>query len=351
MKMLFLALVLSVLPFQLQAETKPIVLGYCMIWSNPDLTQIRYENFTHLAYAFLETNPDGNVAFYKPEHAAQFVKLAHAKGVKALLSLGGSGSGEAFTSLMKDPKAVERYIEKVLSIVKEHGFDGLDVDWEHPRSQEDKQNQAQLIKKFRQGLPKNALISMAVTGTHWAAQWLDEKTLLPLVDFLNVMTYDMHGPWDEHAGYNSPLHATSEDTVDGRYFSFDAMMDYWTGQKHWPKEKLNVGIPLYGYGYAVTSWGEKPDGQSAHSSIAYRDIPGLLKDGWQRVWDGEACVPYLKKDGVQELITYDDPESVALKGEWTRKNGYRGIFFWEISQDRIDGDNALVVSARKGFLK
>ena len=50
------------------------------------------------------------------------------------------------------------------------------------------------------------------------------------------------------------------------------------------------------------------------------------------------------------VIGYDDPESVALKTEWGMKLGLRGVFFWEINQDRLtDGTNPLQEAARKKF--
>ncbi len=333
------------------SDHQPMVLGYYTSWGDLTPAELRYENFTHLAYAFLFAAADGDVKLENDSRARELTRLAHEHGVQVVLSLGGSDSGEAFGAMMKDRRAVERYVAQTVKIVQECGFDGLDVDWEHPMSAEDRTGLVVLVRKLRQALPGKALITMAVSAGDWTGEWLDEKELLPLVDFLNVMTYDMHGPWSEHAGHNAPLYEAKDDVEDGKYRTYEAMMSYWTEKKKWPKEKLNVGIPTYGYGYAVSKWYEKPDGKPAHPDVGYRDIPGLLKDGWTRVWDKDACVPYLWKAGIKELITYDDPESARLKGEWARKGGFGGIFFWEVSQDWMDRNNALVLAAREGFSK
>ncbi len=327
------------------------VLGYYPSWSELKPSQIGFEQFTHLAHAFLVSDKDGNLKTSKSLPSRELCQLAHAKGVKVVLSLGGSESGPTFSAIMAKPQAIERYVSKTVELVKAYGYDGVDIDWEHPQNEKDRADLVLLTRRFRSALGSGALITMAVGGTDWSGKWMDGKGLLPLVDFMNVMTYDMHGPWSDHAGYNAPLYPVTGDAKDGKGNHLGSFMDYWTSVKGWPKEKLNVGIPCYGYGYAVSSWGQKPRGKSAHSEgIAYKDIPPLIAQGWKRIWDPVARVPTLQKEGVFELISYEDEESASLKGAWARESGYQGVFFWEITQDLANGHNALVMAARKTFL-
>ena len=60
--------------------------------------------------------------------------------------------------------------------------------------------------------------------------------------------------------------------------------------------------------------------------------------------------PTLLKDGLTELISYEDAESAGLKGTWAREKGFRGVFFWHIEQDWRDGDHEIVRAAAKAFL-
>jgi chitinase len=327
------------------------VMGYFPSWTGVSPSQVRYEHFSHIFHAFVKADAKGTLEKSPGLPSAELCRLAHAKGVKVILSLGGAGSGSMFSALMRDPKAVDAYVANVVAMVNAAGYDGLDVDWEHPENAVDQRNLIVLFKKFRAALKPGAVMSMAVAGSDWAGKWLDAPEMLKQLDFINVMSYDAHGPWSRHAGYNSPLYADLKDGDDGKGLHYQAFYDYWTKTKRWPKERLNMGIPCYGYGYAVTAWYQKPSGKSAYSEgMAYKDVPGLLKDGWKSVWDKRAAVPYLKKDGVKELISYDDEASVKLKAEWARKNGAGGIFFWEITQDIVGGDNVLVKAAKEGFL-
>jgi len=49
-------------------------------------------------------------------------------------------------------------------------------------------------------------------------------------------------------------------------------------------------------------------------------------------------------------VPYDDAESVALKTEWAKKQGFRGVFFWQVAADRLpDGTNPLQEASRTAW--
>jgi chitinase len=77
----------------------------------------------------------------------------------------------------------------------------------------------------------------------------------------------------------------------------------------------------------------------------------LLKDqGWTRRWDDETKNPWLLSPDRSIVIGYDDAESVKLKSEWAMKQGFRGVFFWQVAADRLpDGTNPLQEAARKAW--
>ena len=57
------------------------------------------------------------------------------KGVKVLIGIGGwNDSGDKkYSTLVNDPTARSNFISHVVDFIKDHNFDGLDLDWEYPK--------------------------------------------------------------------------------------------------------------------------------------------------------------------------------------------------------------------------
>jgi len=345
---LLLAAVLSV--GAQEAPRRPaIVLGYYPSWvAHPNPKEIRYERFTHLAHAFLQSDGEGNLREDRTIPSRDLTERAHARGVKVLLSLGGAQSARVFREIVRRKESLDRYIAAVAKAAGGHGYDGVDLDWEPTEGEEDRKGLALLVRALRAAFPAG-ILSMAAPASDWHGRAWDVDDLRKHVDFLNVMSYDFHGPWSPHAGHNAPLRAAPDDE-DAAMASVESAMAYWCERRQWTADRLIVGIPCYGRGFAVKEWHRKAAGKAPHETIAHHDIAALLDDGWHRVWDSKVGVPTLLKAGADELISYEDAESAGLKGAWVRQKGYRGLFFWTIEQDWRDGDHEVVRAAAKSFL-
>ncbi|HQH12522.1 MAG TPA: glycoside hydrolase family 18 protein [Candidatus Sumerlaeota bacterium] len=335
-------------------QAAPIILGYYPSWeSGVPPEAVIYKQFTHICHVFVGSDKEGRIIAEGNLPSRELTARAHAAGVKVLLSLGGMDSGEYLGDIMRTPAAADRFIAEVSQMVLDYDYDGVDIDWEFPKNEEDCRNLTIMAWRFRKTLGERkpgALVTAAVPGIDWFGRWFDAEELFPLLDFINVMTYDMHGPWGSHAGFNSIIKADPADK-ECRNNSIEGQMDYWVKRRKCPRNKLLVGIPLYGRGFAVQKWYDPIDKNKkpAHPYVPFKDIAGLQKAGWTRVWDSGAGAPYLKKQGVLELISYDDEETAAQKGRWAAQNKFAGIFFWEISQDYIGGEHRLVRIADKAF--
>jgi chitinase len=52
-----------------------------------------------------------------------------------------------------------------------------------------------------------------------------------------------------------------------------------------------------------------------------------------RHWDEVAKVPWLYNGESKEWISYEDPESMRLKGQYIAAQHLSGAMFWELSND------------------
>ncbi|MEU2629668.1 glycoside hydrolase family 18 protein, partial [Kitasatospora sp. NPDC007106] len=97
-------------------------------------------------------------------------------------------------------------------------FDGIDIDWEYPGGggdagnvvrPEDGRNYTLLMQEFRRqldalGRQRHAhyLLTAAVPAGEEKADRLEVRKVAKSVDWLNLMTYDLHGPWEAQGPTN-----------------------------------------------------------------------------------------------------------------------------------------------------
>jgi chitinase len=120
-----------------------------------------------------------------------------------------------------------------------------------------------------------------------------------------------------------------------------------------PKNRQVMGVPFYGKAEKNPAEGTK----IFEYSVKYYEIPDILEKGQYkgkalarpvtRQWDATAMVPFLVDAAGKNVLSYDDPESVAAKGAYVVANGHLGAMFWEYRCDT--GDHALLGSLVKAI--
>jgi chitinase len=256
-----------------------------------------------------------------------------------------------------NPEAEDRYVKAVMEVVDGFDYDGIDLDWEYPDTKEEVGGFERLTRRFRKQLDalgekkgRPMVLTMAASASPGTLKWLGKDFLTETMDWVNVMTYDMAGNWTGFAGHHSPLHASSK-PPGASPRSTELTMKHLVEERGLPADRLAVGIPLYGRGFAVA------EPYASTKGAPRTRIPGgnfsnlhklLTEGGWTRRWDDETKNPWLVAPDRSVVIGYDDAESVALKTEWAMKQGFRGVFFWQTAADRLpDGSNPLQEASRK----
>uniref|UniRef100_A0AC35GJY4 Chitinase n=1 Tax=Panagrolaimus sp. PS1159 TaxID=55785 RepID=A0AC35GJY4_9BILA len=304
---------------------------------------------THIFFAFAKVKEDFTVDAFDPEdlpsgaQVGNYARINALKekqpGLKVIVSVGGWSAGTAiFKQMASNDGNRKKFAQSAADFINKYNFDGIDVDWEHPDAG-DKDNFVAMLKDLKDAL-KGKLVTIATTA---ASEKIDSSFNVPEVakniDFMNVMTYDFHGAWESKTGQNSPLYVPQGDTSK---FSVSDAMNHWA-KKGMPKEKLIVGIALYGRGWALddpSNTGIGSPGKAApqreftrEDGIAsYYEICQL---GGTRKWDDVQKVPYMVKDNL--WFGYDDSDSIKEKINWLKQNGFGGAFVWTLDFDDFKG--------------
>ncbi|MDI3474302.1 MAG: chitinase [Thermococcaceae archaeon] len=332
------------------------------------VSDIPYENVTHVLYAFLRPLENGTVTWADPwadpsnlEALGEFKK--HYPAVKVLVSVGGWTLSKYFSDIAADPAKREEFANSVLRIIRRYGFDGVDVDWEYPGGggmksnhvrPDDGKNFVLLMKKLREVLDnagkedhKHYLITAAVSPNPEIAGRVNWSDAMKYIDFINVMAYDFIGLWSNCTGHNAPLYKNPTSPVPG---SVDEAVRWYTSRI--PPEKVVLGLPFYGRSFAnvplvnhglFQPYNGTPDGTwgsaaETHGVMDYWDIADRVDSGtYQEFWDNYSLVPWAYSEKLGIFITYDDPRSVRIKTEYAINNTLGGVMVWEITADRKPG--------------
>ncbi len=263
-----------------------------------------------------------------------------------VMAVGGWGA-DGFSQASSTESGRTAFVESAAQLMQEHGFLGIDIDWEYPGSsvagiesrEDDPENLLLLLKALRSALDDltaqdgvKRFISIAVGGSKQYADKLDCVAIGQLVDQVNVMTYDLRG-FEKVTGHHTGLYPQQGDKAA---ISAAAAMEAFE-QAGIPKEKLMMGAAFYGRAWrSVESSDNNGLGQKAGTSgnktYGYGAIEAMATDGsYTRYWDENASAPYLFNGNT--FISYEDEESITLKGAYAKENGLMGVMFWEYGQD------------------
>ncbi len=298
---------------------------------------IDYGSLTHIAEAFVKPDSEGNLVVDRNFIYPELVSTAHSLGVKVLVSVGGWGNCEGFAPMAASPEKRARFIAQVLSLCLQHGYDGVDLDWEFVSNEVERDNFGALVMELSAALraqsPPLLLTMAAPAGPYWG-RWIDFERLHPYFDYISFMTYDYHGPWTDHSGHNSPLYTCYHDPCG----SVDDTFTY-SQIRQVPLDKLLLGIPFYGRSFYTTGL-YKPAQNSQY--FDYSAILKLQAAGWKYHWDNCSQVPYLVSPTGKTYLSFDDRRSVELKCRYVLAKKAAGVIIWEIKADRVGNRSELL---------
>lgn len=321
------------------------------------------------------------------------IKTLVSQGPKVIASVGGWNFPSAyFSKMIASSESRQKFISSAKSFLSQHGFKGIDIDWEFPGSpsrddpvkitcdkfrhtqddggdaQGDKENLPIFLKELRAGLGDDMYISVASQAgkENWENMNLAKST--PYIDHWHVMNYDYAVP-DIADGApmspNAPLYTPSASGAVQMSINFTIQGYLEAGVE---AEKIMVGIPFYGHTWykpGMSSWqsfggsgevqgqccgpfkstyGAKPGkGCSQCGVMMYSEI---LAAGCDSTFDDETksdiayCSSTGKDSGYTEAgtwITYNSQKSIEAITQYSIDNKLAGVFVFDTSMDTVSG--------------
>ncbi|XP_076310082.1 uncharacterized protein LOC143225125 isoform X2 [Tachypleus tridentatus] len=370
------------------------IVCYYSNWSvyRPGLAEFTPQNInpflcTHLIYAFAALDKDYDIRPYDPYNDIEqgnykkFVGLkSYNPELKTMIAVGGWNEGsERFSQMVADYTNRQHFIHSVIRYLREYGFDGLEVDWEYPGfrdggSEGDRYGYGQLIRELREAFDaektsagnNKLILSIGVpAGKEHIDKGFDISTITEHVDFMNVLSYDYHTPYESETHHHSPLSRRPDFSRWDRRnrLNIEWTIDYYLELGAVP-EKLIVGIPIYGRSYTLLdpkdnkleapTVGPGKEGPSTKEKgyMAYFEIcQNILDGGWtvRRPYP-ELMGPYAFKG--DQWLSFDDTDMIIQKAKFILKRGLGGAMVWTLDNDDFRGicgveQNPLVNALRK----
>lgn len=298
-----------------------IIVSYVIGWDNPE----RFPDpalVTHINYAFGHVNKTFNgIEINNTEKLRKVVALKKEnKDLKVMLSIGGWTSGN-FSEMAAEKETREAFAEDCARVIREFGLDGVDIDWEYPTSSEagissspdDKENYTLLMRDIRKAIGRDKLLTLA---SDKSAGYIDFPAILPYIDFVNIMTYDM-------GGIQVPIHHSAMYRSDmvGKWSCEESIQAHVDAGI--PIGRLVFGMPFYGHGIGDIPY-----------YVNYIDIP---KYELEEKWDDVAKGPYAVNGEGEPVLHFDNPRSMTIKCRYLLDKGMLGAMYWDYSGDDENG--------------
>ncbi|UKZ63160.1 uncharacterized protein TrAtP1_004390 [Trichoderma atroviride] len=249
------------------------------------------------------------------------------------------------------------FANRLVRFMSQYGFDGVDLDWEYPAAPDrggheaDIKNFPLMLKAIRDEFDGSGHgtwgISFTAPSSYWYLRGFDLPGLAQYSNFINLMSYDLHGTWDQHNEIGNRMYAHTNLTEVEL-----ALQLFW--RVGIDPALINLGIGFYGRSYAVadpicnlvgcefltgnllSSGGAAGPCTKTRGILSYEEINDLIAANQAKAlvrYDETAAVKMLIYGQGMNWVSYDDKTTYQQKVDFANARGLGGLMIWAIDQD------------------
>jgi chitinase len=348
------------------------VVGYYTNWSMYSQTRpllvrdIPIGLVTDINYAFMRPDEQGNIQLSDPWSDVQcntdwqcpscrpfwgnlgmLVDLkqrarAAGKPIRTFFSVGGWGDySRPFPTLAANPATRANFVRQAVALCETYQFDGVDIDWEYPSTEEEAANFLLLLEDVHTAFKAHSpelFVTVAAPAGYQNFEKVDWEVAGQYLDMVHLMTYDYAGAWDPITNHQAAIQPSGHG--DPRFCTSSTVEHYleWI-----PPEKLTVGIPFYWRTFSMATGGTvdahlgSPHAGGQPPILQLRELLAAVRGGSAKLyWDSSALATsaYFPQQSI--FATGADSRAIEATSRYLLDQKLGGAMIWELSGDTTD---------------
>ncbi|KAK4233286.1 glycosylhydrolase family 18-9 [Achaetomium macrosporum] len=352
------------------------VIGYYEAWSTSKRRcysmlpeSIPYGYYTDIIFSFATIDPQTfeiEAGDHKTEEYMRrisTIKLVQ-PDIRIWIAVGGWSFNDpgptrtTFSDIAGSAANRQKFLNSLVLFMNKYGFDGIDIDWEYPVAEDrggrgvDYENFVSFMRalNLRMKWFRRRFVSLTLPASYWYLQHFDIVGLEPLVDWFNIMTYDMHGSWDLTNKWTGPFANSHTNMTEIQ----DALDLLWRNDIS--PRKVTFGMAFYSRSFTlqdpacnepgcrVSSGGNAGRCSGTTGVLLHPEIADEIRTRGltPTLYRGAAVKTVSWGD---QWVSFDDVVTWRLKANIIRSQCIPGVMVWAMSQDDEEGTNIKALTA------
>jgi len=336
---------------QPRRQMKKQVLGFLPFWRLDDIQYIRHDLVSEINYFSLYLDEQGNIIKQNDPGWQNWQRSEIKDLIAKTQILGGYFSlsisahdNNTIEKILSSTNSRQNVIKNIINETKTNNLNAINIDFEYLGSPDPSLKNkftrlmTDLSSVIKSQTPSTQLYISLPPLAARGATLFDIKNLNKFTDQFIGMSYDYYGPSSDIAGPTAPMTGFSQN----KYF-FDISSTYSDFTKNITASKIIMGIPYYGWDWAVQKGSQiqSPTFPSSHPSnytavISYARARNN-KNLTHCQWDEYALQPwcyYTDEKNIDHQVWFENTKSINEKFNYSVKQNFSGIAIWTIGFDK-----------------